>query len=445
VQVVVEGPVAGALGELARTRWQRALRNKRHPATKPPQKENAAKTDTPWPAYLEPALKNIDVAIARTEPAFEEYCEHFEIRNFYLDAIAAAKNMIFFENQYFSSNAIAQALRDRLIEPDGPDVILLAPHRESGWLEENTMGLLRARLYEQLKSNPHITRFYPYSPMLADGSSLNVHSKLMIVDDEWLTVGSANLSNRSMALDTECNLILDASAQQQAGDEVRAAIAHLRNRLLAEHLDCSVDEIVQLQQQGGLIAAIETLRRNSEDGHCRTLVPTDPPPITDSLLCADPMLIDPEIPLRPEHVIANYIPPKDRSSVRKHAAQIGIAVLFLGLLLRTRLYRKTAKSTFGAAVYIGAIRCRRIRFCARGFTHRGNRRGIRARPWFYLCDMRFIIKRRRDFLAGVQNRLGLVGKIAELTRTSLAITVAETRFSRSRDGTSNANCAVYRC
>lgn len=350
VQAIVEGPVAGALGELARMRWQRALRDKSHPSTDPQRKKTSAGVDSPWPVYLEPALENINIGIARTEAAFEDYPEQFEIRNFYLDAIASAKNTIFFENQYFSSNSIAEALRDRLMEPEGPDVILLTPHRESGWLEENTMGLLRARLYEQLKSNPHISRFYPYSPMLVDGSGLNVHSKLMIVDDEWLTIGSANISNRSMTLDTECNLVLDAGAQQENNDDVRVAIAHLRNRLLAEHLDCSVDNIASLQKKEGLIPAIEAIRDKSKDSHRRTLVPTDPPPITDSLLISDAMLIDPELPLRPEHVIANYIAPKDRSSVRKHAAKIGIAVLFFALLVL--LWRETPLREFFHISYV---------------------------------------------------------------------------------------------
>ena len=63
---------------------------------------------------------------------------------------------------------------------------------------------------------------------------MNVHAKVMIVDDRCARVGSANLSNRSMGLDTECDLVLDAELDPRLG----AAIASLRNRLLAEHLDC---------------------------------------------------------------------------------------------------------------------------------------------------------------------------------------------------------------
>ncbi|EGD00396.1 phospholipase D/transphosphatidylase, partial [Burkholderia sp. TJI49] len=68
---------------------------------------------------------------------------------------------------------------------------------------------------------------------------VNVHSKLAIVDDECLLIGSANLNNRSMLLDTECCIALAA-----AGDaRVRAAIAATRDRLLAEHLGTTPDAL----------------------------------------------------------------------------------------------------------------------------------------------------------------------------------------------------------
>ena len=352
IQVAVEGSVAGALGELARSRWQRALSNRPQHAFELRRGKSVTGADSPWPPCLAPALENINAGIARTEAAFKDYPEQVEIRNFYLDAIASAKNLIFFENQYFSSNTIAQALRERLESSEAPDVILIAPRRECGWLEENTMGLLRARLYKQLKSNPDITRFYSYSPLLTDGSGLNVHSKLMIVDDEWLTLGSANLSNRSMSLDTECNLIIGAELQERGG-EVRAAIAHLRNRLLAEHLGCDVEAIAALQQKMGIIPAIETACDESENNVRRTLTLTEPLPVAENLFITDSMLIDPELPLKPEHVIANYIAPPDRQSVRVHATKIGIAVIVFALFVL--LWRETPLREIFSIDYIFAF------------------------------------------------------------------------------------------
>jgi phospholipase D1/2 len=61
----------------------------------------------------------------------------------------------------------------------------------------------------------------------------------MIVDDEWLRVGSANFANRSMGLDTECDLILEAGGSPS----MRVAIASARNILLAEHLGVVLHDV----------------------------------------------------------------------------------------------------------------------------------------------------------------------------------------------------------
>src|SRR5690606_6851863 len=122
-------------------------------------------------------------------------------------AIAAARGFLFFENQYFTSGLIAEAMAARLAEPQGPEVVVVSPQNQSGWLEDATMGVLRTRLHRRLAAADRYGRYrqvWPYLPELAEGC-LNVHSKIFAVDDKLLSVGSANLSSRSMAFDTECN------------------------------------------------------------------------------------------------------------------------------------------------------------------------------------------------------------------------------------------------
>jgi phospholipase D1/2 len=341
VQAVVEGPIASALGELAYTRWQRAT------GRKPKLIHSRTPPLSPWPPELVPALENIRVAIARTAAPFEDHPACTEIRNFHNDIIAAARHVIFFENQYFSSNTIAQALKQRLQEADGPSVIAITPYRESGWLEENTMGLLRARVYDELQTAAQDDmRFRPYCPLLADKSHLNVHSKLMTVDDEWLTIGSANLSNRSMSLDTECNLILSAADQEDGANDVRSAIAHLRNRLLAEHLDSSIETLSALQQRMSLIDAIETVRNSNAQNadNRRTMICAEATATAKNIFLTDAMLIDPETPLDPEHVIAGYVSTHDRKPLRAHAGHLAIVVIiFVACVL---LWRETPLKDF---------------------------------------------------------------------------------------------------
>jgi uncharacterized membrane protein YdjX (TVP38/TMEM64 family) len=231
------------------------------------------------------------------------------------------------ENQYFSSVAITAALAARLAAATGPEVVLIAPQRESGWLEQNTMGVLRARLQRRLRQTDAHGRFRAYCPALPGSDAcLNVHSKIMLVDDELLTIGSANLSNRSMGLDTECNLVITAAGQGERAGHVRAAIAALRNRLLAEHLGTCAPQIAAATGRHGLIGAIETLR-----GGARTLLPSQPQLSANvDAMVPDRALIDPERPLDPDRFIAGFATSKERGGARGRAASIAAAIVLIG-------------------------------------------------------------------------------------------------------------------
>src|SRR5690606_38979276 len=115
-----------------------------------------------------------------------------------------------------------------------PEVVLIAPHSSEGWLEPLAMDTARARLMSALRRLDHLGRFRIYHPQTEGGKPIYVHSKLMIIDDACLRVGSSNINNRSMRLDSECDVILsdELNAGLPVGDMVRA----LRTRLLAEHL-----------------------------------------------------------------------------------------------------------------------------------------------------------------------------------------------------------------
>ena len=79
-------------------------------------------------------------------------------------------------------------------------------------------------------------RFTIWSP-LTGATPIYVHAKIMVVDDEVLRIGSANLNNRSMGLDSECDVFIDAT--RKGNEHARDGIAALRHSLLAEH--CGLD------------------------------------------------------------------------------------------------------------------------------------------------------------------------------------------------------------
>ena len=135
------------------------------------------------------------------------------------------------------------------------------------------MGVLRARLHKLLKAADGNGRYAMYAPAVdaPNGRFINVHSKIMIVDERLLVIGSANLNNRSMVLDSECCIVIDA----RDNPEREAAIARIRNRLLAEHLDSSEADVDEaLARHSRLNAAIASIKSNSDS--VRTLEPLTP-------------------------------------------------------------------------------------------------------------------------------------------------------------------------
>ncbi len=258
VQAMVDSHAARTLGDLCRERWRRAT-GQVLPALDP-----HVTGANCWPASVPPDLTDLDVGIARTEPAFEGRPAVHEIAQWYLDAIAGARRSLVFENQYFTARLIADALASRLAEQYGPQVLVVSPQKQSGWLEEATMGVLRSRVHRRLQQADVHGRYRLVCPALADDDAgyLNVHSKLCFVDDDALTVGSANLSNRSLACDTECNLCIVAEGSPERRERLRQGIAAIRARLLAEHLDLAPQRVREACRPPALLlTAIDALSR----------------------------------------------------------------------------------------------------------------------------------------------------------------------------------------
>ena len=285
VTVAVDGAAAAALGDLARERWQRATGEWIMPPDRP--------DHDPWPEALVPCLRDVDVAIARTEPAYHGRPGVREIEQLYLAGIAAARHTIYVESQYFASRCIAEAMAARLGEPDGPEIVVVNPDRAMGWLEEAAMGRGRSRVLAHIRSADRFGRFRIYRPVTAAGRPIYVHAKVLIVDDRLLRIGSSNLNNRSMGLDTECDLAVEAVPDQAAGPETARAILGFRDALLGEHLGVPVDDIARtLARNGSLLATVEALRRDNG----RTLVPLDEPDPGSAHPLSEGELLDPEQP-----------------------------------------------------------------------------------------------------------------------------------------------------
>ena len=320
IQMMVDGDAATALGHLARERWRRATGAE---LTSPDDRGG----DDPWPDAVGVDLVEVDVAIARTEPADEAHEGVQEVKQLYLDAIAAARHWIYFENQFFASAAIGDALAQRLAEKDGPEIVIVSRLRGGGWLEQNTMEVLRSRLLRRLRDADQHGRlriYYPEHGDLDDGDCIQLHSKLMLADGAFLRIGSANVANRSMGLDTECDLAIETDEPR-----VEAAVDALRDRLLGEHLGVEAAAVADaIHRNQSLIAGIESLR-----GRRRTLEPLDISldPELDKLV-PDAAIIDPERPIDADQLVSEFVPRGGRPHAGRRIAIfaafiIGVAAL----------------------------------------------------------------------------------------------------------------------
>jgi len=322
IQIMVDGEAAATLGQLLRKRWQQATGELLRPQ----------KTATdPWPNSINPIIRNAEVAIVRTESGNEDNPIVREVEQLYLDMIATARKTIYIENQYLTSHVIGAALCDCLRSADGPEVLLILPMQTSGWLEQVTMDVLRARLLEKLRAadtQGRLRIYYPVVPDLTD-DCINVHAKLIIVDNHLLRIGSANLSNRSMGLDTECDLAIEAH-----NDGHRAAIEQFRNQLLSQHLGVEPAVVSRtVARQQSLIAAVESLR-----GGARTLQELDGR-VSAALDNTVPAaaVIDPEQPLTATALLEHFMPEVqlegfERLQLSQRVSDI--ALLGFGLALR---------------------------------------------------------------------------------------------------------------
>ena len=288
--MLVEGDAAGALAELGRDRWERAGGKPLVPCA--PQPESA------WPEGLSAEFEDVEVGIARTRAAWRGREAVHEIEALFVEHIARAKHFIYAESQYFASRAIAEALAQRLAQPDPPEIVLINPKSAEGWLEQAAMDGARVQLCHAIGARDPGNRFRLFMPFNAAGTAIYVHSKVMIVDDEVVRVGSANMNNRSMGLDSECDLFIDAARPGNA--HAGAPIKRLRIALLAEHTGLSEPDVAaRLADNASMIDLITQAPRTG-----KYLEPFTLRPLTDAeKAVADNALLDPE---RPEELFEPF-------------------------------------------------------------------------------------------------------------------------------------------
>ena len=253
MQVALEGEAARLAGDIARRRWLFAT-DEAVPATGKPSDVRLE--------GLSADMTGVDVAFARTEPAIRGREAATEAMDLTIAALKAARRHIYIESQYFASKRVCDVLCEKLADPDGPEVVVISTLSSHGTIERLVLGANRDRLIRRLgRCDKHgrVRAFYPVVPR-PDGpeQEIVIHSKLVIVDDIFLRIGSSNLNQRSEGLDTELDIAIEART-----DVERRSIAGLRDRLLAEHLDADPETFgAAVRLEGKLGKTIDAFNRH---------------------------------------------------------------------------------------------------------------------------------------------------------------------------------------
>lgn len=247
VMALVDGEAARRIGAIACDRWSRATGE-----TLPPCEPTAV---DPWPEALPWALEDVPVRLALTEAGVRGRAQVTQSERAHLEAIRTAKATIYLENQYFTSRVIGEALAARLAEADGPEVCVISTLQSPSWFDRGTMDRARDDLIRHLRQADVHGRFSAWCPLTPGGGGIIVHSKVTIVDDRVLRVGSTNLNNRSLGFDTEADLIVEAESEAH-----RDAIRLSRDRLIGHFVGCTGASFADaVHRLGSLAAAISEM------------------------------------------------------------------------------------------------------------------------------------------------------------------------------------------
>jgi phosphatidylserine/phosphatidylglycerophosphate/cardiolipin synthase-like enzyme len=270
VQAVFAGEAVGVFVDLFVERWKHATGTILEPASLVAPASSEGDLFASLPLTL--SMPVASVGFSRTVPADEERSHVHEIRDLHVRAIQRAQHMIYIETQYVTSQCVRDALVARMREPERPtlDIVLVLPQKPEGLKEELTIGGPQADVLCDLvaaaSANGHSLGIYDVAVSDRENAPdepeafVYIHAKLMIVDDVFFTMGSANLANRSMTVDSEIN----ATWVAEPGDgTLHDAIRRVRVRLLLEHLGEAANARLVASRRG-LVARLDRVAREGK-------------------------------------------------------------------------------------------------------------------------------------------------------------------------------------
>jgi len=216
--VEMQGPVVADVAEHFRMRWREVTGEQLPAGPVPP----------PTGRHTLQIVRTVPEHVYKAVPRGE-----FRILESYVRALRAARSLIYIENQFLWSPEIATVLTDKLRRAPaaGFRLVLLLPAKPNTGVDD-TRGML-SELVEADDGGGRLLACTIYARHGSLSDPVYVHAKVAIVDDAWLTIGSANLNEHSLFNDTEMNVVC------RDADVVRAT----RLRLWSEHLELPENDI----------------------------------------------------------------------------------------------------------------------------------------------------------------------------------------------------------
>jgi phosphatidylserine/phosphatidylglycerophosphate/cardiolipin synthase-like enzyme len=215
----VRGPVVGDVDGHFRSRWREVAGEDLGPATQPG-----------------PVDDGVALQIVRTVPeSVYDFLPQgdFRVLESYVRALRSAQSLIYLENQFLWSPEIVEILEEKLRNPPSADfrIVVMLPRKPNNGGDDT-----RGQVARLVAVDDGGGRFLAATTRQRAGSvtgPVYVHAKVGIVDDRWLTIGSANLNEHSLFNDSEMNVVTCDPALAR----------DTRLRLWAEHLERAIPEV----------------------------------------------------------------------------------------------------------------------------------------------------------------------------------------------------------
>jgi phosphatidylserine/phosphatidylglycerophosphate/cardiolipin synthase-like enzyme len=242
---LVRGPVVADVAEHFRFRWQEVAGEKL-PAPATPGESGDHELQL---------VQTIPEKVYRARPHGA-----FRILETYERAFRSAERLIYLESQFLWSSELVEILAGKLRRPPRDDfrIVAVLPARADSGNDDS-----RGQVGVLADADAGAGRFLACALYARNGAvrePIYVHAKLGIVDDRWLTIGSANLNEHSLFNDTEVNLVSCETELARA----------TREQLWAEHLELPLGEVrgreaTELVDERWFPVAEEQLARRNRD------------------------------------------------------------------------------------------------------------------------------------------------------------------------------------